>query len=82
MQAELKLDIDFINNCKQLGMYPKFLIFKLRNVSNKDALSIRKKILRRAINKELQRVLKEINQCETFSSKQLSSIDFYILTDL
>ena len=35
---KLKLDIDFLNNCKQLGVYPKFLIFKLPNVSNKDAL--------------------------------------------
>ena len=32
---ELKLDIDFLNNCKQLGVYPKFLTFKLSNVSNK-----------------------------------------------
>ena len=32
-----KLDIKFLNDCKQLGMYPKFLIFKLPNVSNKDA---------------------------------------------
>ena len=31
---KLKLDIDFLNNCKQLGVYPKFLIFKLPNVSN------------------------------------------------
>ena len=23
---KLKLDIDFLNNCKQLGVYPKFLI--------------------------------------------------------
>ena len=33
---KLKLDINFLNNCKQLGLYPKFLIFKLLNVSNKD----------------------------------------------
>ena len=39
-QNKLKLDIDFLNNCKQFGVYPKFLIFKLPNVSNKDALSI------------------------------------------
>ena len=39
---KLKLDINFLNNCKQLGVYPKFLIFKLPNVSNKDALSIHK----------------------------------------
>ena len=31
---KLKSDIDFLNNCKQLGVYPKFLIFKLPNVSN------------------------------------------------
>ena len=24
---KLKLDIDFLKNCKQLGVYPKFLIF-------------------------------------------------------
>ena len=41
---KLKLDIDFLNNCKQLGVYPKFLIFKLPNVSNKDALSIHKRL--------------------------------------
>ena len=48
---KLKLDIDFLNNCKQLGMYPKFLIFKLPNVSNKETLSIRESLLRSAINK-------------------------------
>ena len=34
---KLKLDIDFLSNCKQLGVYPKLLIFKLSNVSNEDA---------------------------------------------
>ena len=48
---KLKLDIDFLKNSKQLGVYPKFLIFKLPNVSNKDALSIRKRLLHGAINK-------------------------------
>ena len=31
---KLKLDIGFLNNCKQLCLYPKILIFKLTNVSN------------------------------------------------
>ena len=39
---KLKLDIEFLNNWKQLGVYPKFLIFKLPNVSKTDLLSIRK----------------------------------------
>ena len=47
---KLKLDINFLNNCKQLGVYPKFLIFKLPNVFNKDALQIHKRLLRNAIN--------------------------------
>ena len=80
---KLKLVIDFLNNCKQLGVYPKFLIFKLPNVSNKDALSIRKRILRSAINKrnkELQHLSKELSLYVNVLSTQLSTIDFYILT--
>ena len=41
-QKKLKLDIDFLNNCKQLGVHPNFLIFKVPNVSNKDVLSLHK----------------------------------------
>ena len=81
-KKKLKLDIDFLNNCKQLGVYPKFLIFKLPNVSNKDALSIRKRLLGSAINKrnkELLHVLKERSTSENFLSKQLSTTDFYNL---
>ena len=80
---KLKLDIDFLNNCKQLGVFRKFLIFKLPNVSNKDALSIRKRLLRSAINKrnkELQHLSKELSLSVNFLSTQLSTIDFYILT--
>ena len=80
---KLKLDIDFLNNCKQLGVYPKFLIFKLPNVSNKDALSIRKRLLRSAINKrnkELQHLSKELSLSVNVLSTQLSTVDFYILT--
>ena len=63
-------------------MYLKLLIFKLPNVSNKDALSIRKRLLRSAINKrnnELQHISKELNQFETFLSNQQSTFDFCIL---
>ena len=81
---QLKLDIDFLNNCKQLGVYPKFLIFKLPNVSNKDALSIRKRLLRSAINKhnkELQHLSKELSLSESLST-QLSAINFTTLQNL
>ena len=80
---KLKLDIDFLNNWKQLGVYPKFLIFKLPNVSNKDDLSIRKRLLHSTINKpnkELQLLSKELSLSENILSTQLSNIDFYIIT--
>ena len=75
---KLKLDIDFLNNCKQLGVYPKFLIFKLPNVSNKYASSICKNLLCSAINnpnKELQNVLKELS-----ISQKLCLNSFLLLT--
>ena len=50
-QNKLKLDIYFLHNCKQLGVYQKFLIFKLLNVSNKDTLSVGKRLLHSAIDK-------------------------------
>ena len=81
-QNKLKLDIDFLNNCKQFDMYPKFFIFKLLNVSNKDALSIRKRLLGSANskrNKELQHISKEPSQSKTFLYKQLYTTDLYIL---
>ena len=64
-------------------MYPKFFIFKLTNVSNKDPLSVRERLLRSVFNKrnkELQHVSKELSLSRELLSKQLSTIDFYILT--
>ena len=81
-KKKIKLDMDFINNCKQLGVNPKFLIFKLPNVSAKDTLSICKRLLRSAINKrnkELQHLSKKLSLTENFLSTQLSATDFYIL---
>ena len=63
-------------------MHPKFLILKLQNVSNKDALPTRKRLLHSTINKhnkELQHLSKELRLSVKVLSTQLSTIDFYIL---
>ena len=39
-KKKLKLDIDFLNTRKQLGVCPKFFIFKLPNVSNKGTINL------------------------------------------
>ena len=80
---KLKLGINFLNNYKQLGVYLKFLIFKLSNVSNKDTLSICKRILCGAINKlnkGRQLFSKELSL--NFLSKQLSTTDLHIFTSI
>ena len=62
-------------------MYLKFLIFKLSNVSNKDTLSICKRLLRGVINKlnkRPQHFSKELSL--NFLSKQPSATDLYIFT--
>ena len=82
---KLKLDIDFLNNCKQHGVYPKFLIFKLSNVCSKGALSIRKRLHRGTINKrnkELQHLSKELSLSVNILSTQLSTTDFYIAAEI
>ena len=66
---KLKLDVNCLNNCKQLGVYPKFLICKLPTVSNNNSLSIRKWILHSDINKrnkELKHLLKNSVYLKTF----------------
>ena len=68
---KLKLDINFLSNCKQFGVYPKFLIFKLPNVFNKGALSICKRLLCNTIskrNKGLQHFSKELSLPVNFLS--------------
>ena len=63
--------------------YFKCIQNKLPNVSNKETLSIHKRLLCNTINKctkEIQHVSKEFSLSENFLSKQFSTIDFYILT--
>lgn len=50
-QDKLKMGIDFLHNCEQLGLYPKFPIFELSNTLNHDATLIPKRLLCNAINK-------------------------------
>ena len=64
-------------------MYLKFFIFKLPNVSNKDALSILKRLLCSAINKrhkKFEHLSKELSLSKKLLSTELSTNDFYTLT--
>ena len=80
---KLKLNIDFLNNCKELGVYPKFLIFKppifLINTLYQFVKDSFIAPSRRAI-KNSKIFQRNSVYSKIFSSTQLSNIDFYILT--
>ena len=82
---KLKLDTEFLNNCEQLGVYLKFIVFKLANVSSKYILSVHKRLLRSTINKcnkELQHVLKNLAYPKTFYLNSLVLLTFTSLKNL
>ena len=59
-----------------------FLSLNSQIFQKEDALSLRKRLLRSATNKrnkEHQHVSTELSQSKTFLSRQLSTIDFYLL---
>ena len=73
-----KLNINFFSNCKQLGVYPKFVTLKLSNLSNKDALSINERLLSSAINKpNKEHVSKELSQSKAFFTQ--TAINYWLL---
>ena len=77
----MKLDIDFVNDYKQLGVFSKFCVFNLPNILNHNA-PLAKRLLCSIINKcnkEFQNTSKALNRTKFILSEQLSHKDFCIL---
>ena len=75
-------DVCFLNNCRSFGVFPKFITFNLPNVSRKDVIGIRKKLLRSAIhqqNKRKNQSEKELTTHATNLRSKLSFVDWFIL---
>ncbi len=64
------LDLNFLQNCKSLNVFPKFVSFNLTNKKPKDITAIRKKILRSAITKRS----KEVRQLNYERDKKLNEL--------
>ena len=77
-QNKLKLDIDFLNNANNLLCIQNSLSFKLPNISNNDALSIRKRLLRSAINKRIKNF--NISQKNSVNPKSSYPNSYQLLT--
>ena len=76
------LDINFLTNCKTLGVIPKFVCFPIPNSTSFDATAIRRKLLKNAITKRIsEKKSLEIN-VENLSKeirKIVSGIEWFLL---
>ena len=77
------LDINFLFNCRNLRIYPKFIQFHIPNTINQqDTYFIRKRLLRSAINKrwkEKRQINKDLKEVENEIRSKISTIDWFIL---
>ena len=80
-----QLDINFLINCKNFGVFPKFINVYLPNVDEKDMYGIKKKLRNNAIHKRIRErndFDKKIKNVELQIKHILSNFDWYILTKL
>ena len=79
---QLKLDIEFLKSCKQLGVYPKFLSLNCRMFLIKRFYQFVKDTFvapSTSVIKNSNISSKELSLSENVLSRQISTIDFYIL---
>ena len=80
-----QLDINFLINCKNFGVFPKFINVYLPNVDEKDMYEIKKKLRNNAIHKRIRErndFDKKIKNVELQIKHILSNFDWYILAKL
>ena len=76
------LDATFLRNCQTFNVTPKILTINLLNVSPHDLQSIKKRLLRSAVNKrnkELRSLKRDLSNYEREFRRVLSSVDKFIL---
>ena len=76
------LDINFLLNCRKLGVIPKFLFFNLPYTNNNDAKAFRKRLLRSALRKrnhEKLKLDKELNNLKSKIRNIINGIKWYLL---
>ena len=80
-----QLDINFLINCKNFGVFPKFINVYLPNVDEKDIYGIKKKLRQNAIHKRIRErndFDKKIRNVELQIKHKLNNFDWYILVKL
>ena len=80
-----QLDINFLINCKNFGVFPKFINVYLLNLDEKDMYGTKKKLRQNAIHKRIRErndFDKNIGNVELQIKQKLNNFDWYILVML
>ena len=81
-KRKAELDIAFLTECRNFGVFPKFVCFPLPNVNNSDVYSIRRRLLRSAVMKrtrELRKINNDLERKTTHIKNTLNSLDCSVL---
>ena len=81
-QERLRLDVNFLINCRNFNVYPKFTTFRIPNSSEVDTKFIKKRLLKSAIKKRTDEKRRTDNQVKKLVQdfrKQLSGIDWFVI---
>ena len=82
-KRKAELDINFLKNCQQFGVFPKYLCFNIPHANAKDTRAVRKSLLRSALSKRIKGKVTIEKQLKRHAGKVKSlvtSFDFHILT--
>ena len=80
--SKANLDINFLLNCRKLGVISKFLFFNLPYTNNSDAKAFRKRLLRSALrerNHEKLKLDKDLNNLKSKIRNTINGIEWYLL---
>ena len=84
-RKKAQLDINFLINCKNFGVFPKFINVYLPNVDEKDMYGIKKKLPQNGIHKRIRKrndFDKKMRNLELQIKHKLNNFDWYILVKL
>ena len=76
------LDLNFLLNCKTLGIVPKFLCFNLPDTNHNDPKAIRRRLLRSAIRKrtnEKYKLTKDLQESTKDVKSVVTRIEWLVL---
>ena len=66
---KVELDLTFLKNCQAYNVYPKFLAFNTPHSNRTEDQAIRKRLLKRAINRRRKEHLKLTKDLESIKGK-------------